>query len=153
MFPIESNSISVYPYRQAGSKIELLQLHRCQKDDLYAATWQPVYGAANKDESAVAAARRELLEETGISPSSMFMLEHLESFFFRPSNSILLLPVFAAEIEAGEEIVLDDEHDDFRWINEDEINEKFIWRSQRIALQVLIETLRIYPESIERLLV
>ena len=153
MFPIESKGISVYPYKQAGSKIELLQLRRCEKDDLYAATWQPVYGSANKDESAVDAAKRELLEETGIIPAKMFMLEHLESFFFRPSNSILLLPVFAAEIEAGEQIVLDDEHDDYRWINEAEINEKFIWRSQRVALQVLVETLRLYPESIERLLV
>jgi hypothetical protein len=56
-------------------------------------------------------------------------------------------------IPATATITLNEEHDDWRWIDEGEVNANFVWRSQRQALAAIMELLREYPERIELLLV
>lgn len=153
MFPQIANGVAVYPYKIESNIIQILQVQRAENDDVYPASWQCIYGSANDGEKAEETAKRELMEETELTPLRMFMLEHLETFFFRPSNSIIHMPVFAAEIASDAVPVLNEEHDAYRWVQESEINEKFVWRSQRAALKVLIETLLLYPNTIPLLLV
>lgn len=153
LFEVRSSSIAVYAYRRGYGNLEFLQLLRSEKEESYGSTWQPIYGAANDGELAADAARRELFEETGLKPLQLFLVEHIESLFFRPDNAVLLLPVFAAQLAVDSKIKLNEEHSDFRWVPEADVKSKFIWRSQRQALQVIIETLKDYPESIPRLLV
>lgn len=153
MFPLKAEGVAVYPYRKQGDAYEFLQLHRSETDDAFPSTWQGIYGSAEKNESAVDAAKRELLEETGLTPLKMFMVEYIEMFLFRPTNSIIHLPVFAAEIDATCQPILNEEHDDFRWIHESEVRQKFMWRSQRESIGVLLETLKEFPQHIPQLLV
>ena len=153
MFPLIAEGVAVYPYRCSKSGYEFLQLHRSEKDDAFPSTWQGVYGSAEKNESAVEAAKRELMEETSLIPVRMFMVEYIETFLFRPTNCIVHLPVFAAEIEPAAVPTLNEEHDDFRWISENEVRVKFIWRSQREAVAILLETLHDYPQNIDLLAV
>lgn len=132
--------------------MQFLQLCRAADDEM-GLSWQPVYGTAEKDERLADAAFRELLEETGLKPLRMFMVEHVETFFFRPTNAIHMLPVFAAEIDPKDPIVLNKEHTDYRWVDEDVVNAKFMWRSQRQAISILIDTLKYFPQQIPYLLV
>jgi dATP pyrophosphohydrolase len=103
---------------------------------------EPDAFAADGRETAVAAAKRELLEETGLVPVRMFQVEYVETFYFRPSDAVLLMPVFGVEVDAGAEVVLNEEHDGVRWVGVGEIGEKFMWRTQREALAILLEQLR-----------
>jgi dihydroneopterin triphosphate diphosphatase len=153
MFPIATDGVAVYVYREIGGRYQFLQLRRAQGDEFHPASWQTVYGGAQPGETAMQAARREMLEETGLKPERMFLVDHVETFYFRPHNSIQMLPVFAALIPATATITLNEEHDEWRWIDEAEVNANFVWRSQRQALAGILELLKEFPERIELLLV
>jgi|LakMenEpi03Aug12_release.lakeMendotaPanAssembly.Ray.scaffolds.fasta_scaffold1234125_1 dATP pyrophosphohydrolase len=152
MIPILSDGIAVYVFRRKSSDFEFLQLRRSD-GDTYAQSWQPIYGGVQPEEKAEEAARRELFEETGIRSELMFLVEYLESFFFRPKNAIYMFPVFAAEFGSEHEVILNEEHDEYRWVSSTEVNEKFMWRSQREAISVLLDTLINYKQNISALLV
>lgn len=131
-------AVAVYPYRRTERGLELLQLRRT---GAYGGTWHNVYGGVEAGETAVQAALRELREETGLAAQALQQVEHLESFYFRHTDRVVLMPVFAAEIPADAEIRLNAEHDDWRWVPAGEHRRWFMWRSQRLALEALLEGL------------
>jgi len=139
---VRADGIAVYVYRRVGAGVEFLQILRAKSTGEYQQTWQTVYGGVEKGESAVQAALRELLEETGLKPAAMWQVEFLETFYFMPHDYVLVMPVFAVEVAAEAAIVLGEEHDDFRWVPEAEIGKAFMWRTQREALAHVLDALR-----------
>src|SRR5277367_2909960 len=100
---IRADAIAVYVYRRIKTGFEFLQIHRSAATGEYQHSWQTVYGGveklpSGKDETAVQAALRELREETGLAPIRMWQVEYLESFYFKPHDYVLVMPVFAAEV-------------------------------------------------------
>ena len=141
---IRPTAIGVYIYRQApGEGLEFLQIRRSVKS-LHGHSWQTVYGGIEPGETATQAALRELAEETSLRPPHlrrMFQIEYLENFYFRPTDSLLLMPVFAVEIAPTTPILLNHEHDAHRWIPASDIPTAFMWRTQREALKIILEDL------------
>jgi dATP pyrophosphohydrolase len=143
---IRADAIAVYVYRRTPAGVEFLQIHRTDATGEYQRSWQTVYGgvefrSGGVKETAVQAALRELQEETGLSPKKMWQVEYLESFYFKPHDYVLVMPVFAVEVSGDEPIRLNAEHDAFRWVPEREIATHFMWRTQREALQYLLEAI------------
>ena len=142
---VRSDLVAVYVYRRVNGIVELLQLHRSGSAGEYQQSWQIVYGGVEKpngkSETAVETALRELKEETGLTPISMWQVEYLESFYFMPRDYVLIMPVFAAEVSPQAAIALDSEHDAFRWVPEGQIESAFMWRTQREALVHLLAEL------------
>jgi dATP pyrophosphohydrolase len=144
--PIRPTAVAVYVFRSetgaadsAGPRaVELLQIRRSAKAASHHHSWQTVYGGIEPGETAVEAALRELREETGLAPARMFQVEYLETFYFRPTDSLLLMPVFGVEVPAHAQVTLNHEHDAFRWIPENQISTAFMWRTQREALGFLL---------------
>ncbi len=137
---IRADGVAVYIYRRTPL-LEFLQIRRSEKTGEYQGSWQTVYGGVEAGETAVQAALRELREETGLKPMAMWQVEYLESFYFMPHDYVLVMPVFAVEVARDAVPQLNDEHDDFRWVNEPHIDTSFMWRTQREALRYLLEEL------------
>jgi 8-oxo-dGTP pyrophosphatase MutT (NUDIX family) len=99
---------SVIVWRSAQTGREFLVLHRRAAGDTDFEgdwAWTPPSGARLPDESLVDAARRELLEETGLDLS------------FTPTEAGGdEWAVFVAEAPVDASVVLDDEHDRFAWL-------------------------------------
>lgn len=142
MFPLLTDGVAVYVYREVDGAVEFLQMRRIDDDMIYPKSWQIVYGGANEGETAAEAAYRELKEETGLTPIEMHLVEYLESFYFRPKNAIVMLPVFVARVGSDAEIVFNEEHDEARWVPESDVDTFFAWRSQREAIRVILEAFR-----------
>lgn len=141
MADIRADAVAVYVYRKALSGLEFLQLKRSESTGEYAHSWQICYGGIQPGETAVQAARRELSEETGLVPIRMFQADTLESFYFRPRDYVMVMPVFAVEVAADAVPMLNNEHTGCRWIPARLASGAFMWRSQREAVRIIQEQL------------
>ena len=122
---------------------EYLVLHRSPRGGAY---WHSVAGALEDGESYLDAARRELLEETGLAAEPVEFGEQYahrldESSEFRalfPSGTEQILVCgFLVEAPQGWEPQLDHEHDDYRWCSRDEALGLLYWPEARACLSSL----------------
>jgi dATP pyrophosphohydrolase len=139
MAKVKSNRVAVYVFRMMPAGPQFLQLHRAGGSGDYAGTWQTVYGGIKSHETAIAAALRELKEETRLTPQNFYQVEYLESFYHRARDRVTVLPVFAAQVAPNAKVILNAEHDDFRWVHGPDIATHFVWRVQRAAIAIIQE--------------
>ncbi len=105
-----------------------------------------VGGKIETEESAAQAALRELVEETGTEPESMWTVPSLNTFFEWESNTVQISLPFAAHI--GGPIRLDREHDDHAWLSQDDAIARLAWPEQRRLLNLIsVELERGIPVS------
>ena len=126
--------------RSLSSSVEFLQLHRTEGQ--MARTWQPVMGHIEGDETAAAAALRELHEETAYAPghglSDLWQLETVNTYFTAAKNHVMMSPCFAACVVPGQQPQLDDDHDNYRWVRREQAERLFAWPGQRVAVEQVI---------------
>ncbi|MBL7047130.1 MAG: NUDIX pyrophosphatase [Candidatus Marinimicrobia bacterium] len=135
MTEIIANQIDSYVFRWEKAKPKYLLLKR-RKKKFYGHLWQGVAGRIEEGESAKETVYRELKEETGLTPVRLFVVDHLSSFYQSFKDRINLIPVFGIEVES-DEVILSDEHLEYRWVNLEEALSLLSWEQQRKALSVL----------------
>lgn len=118
---------------ETGVSHELLQLRRAA-DDFMGGTWQFIRGGMNPDENAIVAGLRELQEESGLYPREFFRLSSVESFYTPPDDTLWHAVAFLALIGRDQPVILNEEHDDLRWIHRDKIDPLLMWGSERNLL-------------------
>ena len=82
----------------------------------------------------MAAALRELAEETGLAPTRFYNLSRVESFYLHRVDQVALIPAFAAIVDFGAAVRLSEEHDAFRWLPTAEAMTTLAWPRERRAL-------------------
>lgn len=100
--------------------------------------WESVHGHLEPGESAVAAAERELAEETGLVAVRLYNLSRAEFFYLHRTDEVALIPAFAAVVDPGAIIGLSREHDAYRWVGIDEALTVLAWPRERRALADLV---------------
>ena len=129
---VPARVVDVYPYRALpGVPAAFLVLRRAA-GTRYAGQWRMVGGKVEPGETAHAAARRELVEETGQVPARFWTLPSVNAFYEWHADRLTLAPAFAAELRADP--VLDREHDAFRWLPAADAAALLAWPEQRRLL-------------------
>lgn len=141
---IRADIIDVYILRRERGAISFLQLLRSAAAEALAATWQPVMGHIESDETAAACAVREVGEEVGLYPHDsawrgLWALQGVHPFFVARIDAIVLSPRFALEVAPEWRPVLNAEHTAWRWVGEAEIDDTFMWPGQRAACREAVE--------------
>ena len=121
--------VDAYVFIRKNDLIKFLILKRA-KTKIYEHLWQGVAGKIEKNEKPWETAKRELKEETGLDPVSIFTADHLSSFYENYEDRINLVPVFGIEVDSMD-VVLSDEHSKYRWVNYKLAKKKLTWRGQR----------------------
>lgn len=127
--------IDLYPYRQSASGVEYLLLKR-SSGKIYQHQWRMIGGKVKPEETHWQAALRELEEETGLVPVTFWAIPGINSFYEHQTDQVHLIPAFAAEIDFGSDIKLDDEHSEAGWFSIDKANEIIRWPEQRRLLNL-----------------
>jgi dATP pyrophosphohydrolase len=129
--PIRSFTVSVVALRKRDDKHQVLLLKRAQS---LSGEWCQIAGKIEKDERAWQAALRELAEETRLRPTILYSADICEQFYEPSRDAITVVPVFVACVEPDKNVVLNDEHSEFRWVSFDEAVEMVPFAEQRRVL-------------------
>jgi len=135
MANIVSRVVDCYVFHLSGGVPSFLLLKR-NKNKIYEHLWQGVAGKIEKGEAAWESAIRELKEETGLDPSNIFVADHTSSFYEVTGNRINIVPVFGIEVNS-KEVLLSEEHIDFKWVDYHEAKQTLVWNGQKKGLEVV----------------
>jgi 8-oxo-dGTP pyrophosphatase MutT (NUDIX family) len=94
-----------------------------------------VHGRIEPGETPVAAAIRELAEETGLEPDRVYNLSRTESFYLHRTDEVALIPVFAAMVDRTAVVRLSAEHDESAWLGLTAAAGRYSWPRERRAIR------------------
>lgn len=137
MANIVSRVIDAYVFRKTDDGLLFLILKRAETK-LYEHLWQGVAGKIEEGETAPEAAKRELMEETGLEPKMMFVADHVSRFYEAHGDRINLVPVFGVEVDT-DSVTLSDEHCEYKWVTLEVALDHLVWRGQKQGIQVVSE--------------
>ena len=135
---ITPHCISAYVVRQAPEGPRYLLIRRCGK--YLPGTWQMVTGGIEEGETASQAALREIQEETGLVPQSLYSADVVETFYMKSLDKITFVPVFVAFVEQMEVSLSPKEHDAYEWLSLEEAKDRLVWAEQRRVICQVHET-------------
>ena len=127
--------VDCYVYRQTDDGLKFLLMKR-NLNKIYEHLWQGVAGKIEDGETAPEAAIRELKEETGLDPVNMFVADHVRRFYEVQGDRGNLVPVFGVEVDS-DEVMLSEEHVDFKWLNILEALNTLVWNGQKKGIQTV----------------
>jgi len=108
-----------------------------------------VAGHIQAREKAWETALRELQEETGLAPQSIFVADHVNHFYDSHTDGINLVPVFGIEVVSSE-VNLSNEHSEFRWLALEQALELLTWKDQKRALRTVNEMILSADDRLRR---
>lgn len=126
--------VDLYVLREAGAGLQALVLRRAVGERC-PGSWECVHGSIEAGETPVAAARRELVEETGLVPERLYNLSRVEAFYRHGTDDVALIPVFVAFVGASAAVTLSDEHDLHEWLAPAEALARYSWPRARRSLE------------------
>ena len=127
--------VDCYVYRQTDDGLKFLLMKR-NLNKIYEHLWQGVAGEIEDGETAPEAAIRELKEETGFDPVKVFVADHVSRFYEVHGDRINLVPVFGIEVNS-DEVILSEEHIDFKWVTIEEALNTLVWNGQKKGIQTV----------------
>lgn len=127
--PVRCTMVSVVVLRGASGDTQMLVAHRAST--YLAGVWSYIAGHVEAGEAGWQTARRELLEETGLTPDVLYATSFCEQFYFSAADGIELVPAFVARVADDALVRLNGEHSAFQWVSLDEAADLVPFGGQR----------------------
>jgi len=125
-------------YRKKNNGFELLLLKRSPERGGF---WNAVNGTMEAGETIVECRKRELFEEAGI--QEVFNLsDEIYRFNFVYNGKEITVIVFTAEVAEDQEIIINDEHTEYRWVGLEEGTGMLKYEDDKKALRICWDRLK-----------
>lgn len=144
---INSNLIEAHIVREANNKVEFLLLRR-SSNQKYPNIWQMVTGKIKDNEKAYSTAIREINEETNISVENLYVVPNVNSFYNSDDDSVNMIPVFVTIVDKNVNVILSDEHQEYKWLCKKEANDLLAWPGQEQSVNIIHDYLSKRKESL-----
>ncbi|MAO64684.1 MAG: NUDIX domain-containing protein [Balneola sp.] len=132
--------VDVYPYKIKNG-VPLFLIFKRSANKIYANQWRMVGGKVQEGESRWETGLRELKEETGLTPLKFWTIPSVNQFYEAKTDSVHTIPAFAAQIDAEQQIELDDEHTEYKWVGIEGIEPYIPWPEQRRLMKLTYDIL------------
>ncbi|HMI54864.1 MAG TPA: ATPase, T2SS/T4P/T4SS family [Gemmatimonadaceae bacterium] len=133
MTKITPGVIELFVIRHHAGDWRVLALQRAP-DGKRPGSWETVYGKIDTREKPEKAAVRELREETGLEPESLYNVT-VSSFYLHESRTVQMCITFAAFVSDDADVTLSEEHQNFEWLSLDDACARFTWPREGHALR------------------
>lgn len=100
--------------------------------------WEVVHGRIESGEKPEQAARREVVEETGLPVERLYNVTCLP-FYLHKQGVVNMAVVFAAFVAAHSEVRLGEEHDDAEWLPATQAAERIAWPRSREMIRDILQ--------------
>lgn len=110
-------------------------------DKIYPGIWQGVTGKIKDEEPPYKTALRELKEETGLDADKMWTADKINIFYDAKKNIMNLIPVFGVVVHS-KEIILSEEHSEYKWCSIDETVKLLTWEQQKKGVKIFYDMLK-----------
>ena len=98
--------------RRTTREHEVLLMRRTRSN---AGQWCQIAGSIEPGETAWRAALREMREETGLVPVSLYSADLCEQFYEIGTDSIWVAPIFVAYVDSEATVRMNEEHSEYCW--------------------------------------
>ena len=141
---IESPGVNVAVVKKDYDGWKFLILKRAEEES-YGGFWGFMTGGKKGDETVAQVVVRELKEETGLAPDSMWASEYVVQFYEPEYDAIWILPLIVALVPENAEIELSPENSEYRWLPAAKAKHLVSWNNLVNAIDRISEELEIFP--------
>lgn len=113
--PIRCTGVAIVLLKNIGNEYKVLLLKRATS--ILNDVWCYIGGSIEEGESAWESALREIKEETGITKVLLYASNKFDQIYSPKENYIYIAPVFVGYVVEQQEIILNYEHSDYKWLS------------------------------------
>lgn len=141
---IESPGVNVAVVKKDYDGWKFLVLKRAEGES-YGGFWGFMTGGKKGEETVAQVVVRELKEETGLSPISMWASEYIVQFYEPEYDTIWILPLIVAVVDEEAEVELSAENSEYRWLEPHKAKHLVSWNNLVRAIDNIADELEIFP--------
>ncbi|MCW8915369.1 MAG: NUDIX domain-containing protein [Magnetovibrio sp.] len=136
--PLRSTAIACAVLRPVEDHFEVLVM--CRTYEPLDGVWSLVTGHVDDEETGWHAAYREVIEETGITPTSLYAANFVDQWYNTHANVIELVPLFVAYVKADTQVKMNDEHSELKWLRIRDAIDHIPFHGHKTALEHIRHT-------------
>jgi len=141
---IESPGVNCAVVREEDDGWKILLLKRAPTET-YGGSWGFVTGRKRGTETVAQIVQREILEETGLTPTRVFATEHVVQFYEPEVDAIWVLPLIVATVNPDAEVVLNHENTEFAWLPVLRARNRVSWKNLMRSIDLIYDELELFP--------
>lgn len=141
---VESPGVNVAVLRNTDDGWRFLLLKRSE-EETYSGSWGFVTGGKRGDETVAQVVVREVAEETGLTPESIWATEYVVQFYEPEVDAIWVLPLIVAVVPVEAEVTLSSENSDYRWLAPHKAKHLVTWKNLDKAIDDITDEIEIFP--------
>jgi 8-oxo-dGTP pyrophosphatase MutT (NUDIX family) len=143
-----SDAVDAYVIRRLNARLQFLLLQR-RADAPFGNSWQAIHTRVLPDESGLAAAERAVAETTGLAAAAAYSADYVNQIFDHARDAIVLIPVFAFEVEPYATVELGSDFLAYEWCERDEAAARLLWSGQRWSVRHIDDVIGAGGPSVE----
>jgi 8-oxo-dGTP pyrophosphatase MutT (NUDIX family) len=137
---VVSDAVDAYVIRRVNARLQFLLVQR-RADAPLSGAWQALHAQVRLGETAMEAAERALSEAIAMEATIIYSTDYVNHVFDHARDAIVLVPVFAFEVDPGTELTLGAEFVAWDWCERDEAATRLLWAGQRWAVRHIDDVL------------
>ena len=137
---IAADIVDAYVFRKINARVQFLLLLRRPGLPL-GNTWQSIHAQIQPGETALEAAQRTILVNTGLATTNAYSADYINQFYDHTTDRIILAPVLAFTVPPRARVHLGEDYADSAWCDRDEATARLMWSGQRWAIRHIDEVI------------